>query len=178
MINITVSSLMSAMMSMRDDQFDYYISTIGPDDVCYNKGKEKHLLLSFHDIEDVSDSDFTAPTREHIKQILEFSETLPDEANLLIHCMAGISRSTATAIGVCCQKGMTPSDALSHVRNIREPTLKAGYMVLPNRLMIGYFDDELGLGGELVKVVQEYYDGLPLIGVTTLPNRGGWNQTF
>jgi hypothetical protein len=50
-------------------------------------------------------------------------------------------------------------------------------MILPNRRIVDFFDQELGLDGELMQVVEDYYAGLPLIGVTTLPNRGGWNTT-
>ena len=175
MIKITIDSLMSAMRAMRDDVHTHYISTLGPEDICYNKG-ECHLRLTFHDTEDDA-APFLPPTRDHIDQILAFTAELPEDADVMIHCHAGISRSTATAIGVCCQQGMAPADALEHVKQLREPTLGRGYKVLPNRLMIRFFDEALGLEGELIKVVSDYYDGLPLIGVTTLPNRGGWNTS-
>lgn len=176
MVKITITSLMSAMLAMRDDRHTHYISLIGPEESCYSKG-DCHLWLEFHDTEDRDARQYIAPRREHIDKVLAFTKGLTDKDDLLIHCHAGISRSTAMAIGVACQHGMTPAEALAHIRQIREATLKPGYLVLPNRLMIEYIDDALSLGGELMKVVDEYYVGLPLIGVTTLPNRGGWNTT-
>lgn len=167
---------MQAMMAARDYKHSHYISLVGPKDEFFKLPRD-HLRLFFDDVEDASAKDWKAPTREDVDQIIEFAKTLPSDADLLIHCWAGISRSTAAAIGICCFKEMAPGEALKHVREIREATLKKGYMVLPNRLIIKHFDDALDLKGELCRVVDEYYAGLPLIGVTTLPNRGGWNTT-
>ena len=174
-MKITITSLMSAMMAMSEGKHSHYISLIGPDDTCYNMG-ECHLRLTFHDIESEEEG-FISPTREHIKQVIEFARVLPEDADLLIHCQAGISRSTAVAIGIACLDGKNPAEALQYIRSIREPTLRKGYLVLPNRRIIDFFDSELELNGELNRVIDEYYAGLPLIGVTTLPNRGGWNTT-
>lgn len=174
-MKITVTSLTTALMAMGQKAHTHYISLIGPDDYCHRMS-DNHLLLTFHDIESVEDG-FVAPTREDIRKVIEFAKDLPEEADLLVHCWAGISRSTAVAIGIACMHDRTPAEALQHIRDIREPTLKKGYMVLPNRRIVGFFDEELGLNGELSRVVDEYYAGLPLIGITTLPNRGGWNTT-
>jgi predicted protein tyrosine phosphatase len=37
------------------------------------------------------------PKRHNIKNIIEFSKNIPDDSKTLVHCGAGISRSTATA---------------------------------------------------------------------------------
>lgn len=176
MFKLTITSLMSAMYAMNEDKHSHYISLLGPKEHCLKKGTT-HLRVDFDDVEKDSGGGWVVPTREHVDAILAHTKDLTDTDDLLVHCMAGISRSTAAAIGICCQHGMSPADALAHVRAIREPTLKKGYMVLPNRLIIRHFDDALGLNGELAKVVDAYYGSLPLIGVTTLPNRGGWNST-
>ena len=162
------------MMAMKNgSDHTKFISLVGPEDVVYNMGSN-HLRLQFHDVEEPTRG-FITPTLDHINQILKFSEEFTDDDDVLIHCQAGISRSTAVAIGICCQKGMSPKDALSHVRSVREPKLRKGYKVLPNRLIIAMFDEALGLNGELSEVIDDYYSSLPLVGVTTLPNRGGWN---
>lgn len=54
-----------------------------------------------------------------VKRIFEFVQALPKDARLLIHCHAGIGRSTATAIGILCAQGLTPEQAIEQVEQIR-----------------------------------------------------------
>jgi len=57
-----------------------------------------HELLNFDDVIDEYPG-FDAPQYHHVERILEFGERLRDDAgeHLLVHCHAGISRSTAAA---------------------------------------------------------------------------------
>lgn len=86
---------------------------------------------------------YKVPSRENLERILEFSKTFEDDDRVLIHCHAGISRSTATAIAVLIQHGMSVPDAYDHAFSIR-PHMN------PNTLIIGFADDLLGCNGELV----------------------------
>jgi predicted protein tyrosine phosphatase len=108
----------------------------------------------FHDA--VDENDFlmfpteysTTPilaTSAQMKDILAFTTTLNDQNKLLIHCQAGISRSTAVACGVLCQHGLTPLEAVQYVFKIRP---QAG----PNPYILNLFDDILGFDGQLVSV--------------------------
>lgn len=56
-----------------------------------------HRVFRFDDI--VADyPGFNSPQRGHVAELLEFGRTLDDDAtHLLIHCHAGVSRSTAAA---------------------------------------------------------------------------------
>src|ERR1700694_62565 len=51
------------------------------------------LTLRFDDI--VKAADRSAPTRAHVKALLEFDEAAHRDERLVVHCTAGISRSTA-----------------------------------------------------------------------------------
>src|SRR5687768_18426750 len=63
----------------------------------------ERLVLRFHDIIDPSPG-MIAPTHAHMEAILAFGRVLPEgEAHLLIHCHAGISRSTAAAAALLLQ---------------------------------------------------------------------------
>src|ERR1035441_6921771 len=54
------------------------------------------LLFSFFD--DVSDPGYPdAPCLKDVKRILAFTNQLPERAKVLVHCRAGVSRSTAIA---------------------------------------------------------------------------------
>jgi predicted protein tyrosine phosphatase len=44
-----------------------------------------------------------APVEDDLRQILSFAADLKPEASVLIHCWAGISRSTAVAFAILCQ---------------------------------------------------------------------------
>lgn len=137
------------------------ISLISPtEDRCYKRG-DHHLLARFDDCtEDCRDEEgrwWTAPTRADIETILRFSEEFGEEDRVLIHCTAGKSRSTAIAIGVLVQHGMSPQDALAHVCTLRD-------VVIPNETITRYIDDILELDGELIAVVDKQHEKFPIIG--------------
>jgi hypothetical protein len=62
---------------------------------------ERHLRLDMHDIQDVRDG-ATAPAEEHVGHLIDFVQSWDREAPLLIHCYAGLSRSTAAAFITLC----------------------------------------------------------------------------
>ena len=55
-----------------------------------------HLKVSMDDITEEMDG-FTAPSEAHIDQVLNFVRGWDRSAPLVVHCYAGISRSTASA---------------------------------------------------------------------------------
>jgi len=80
----------------------------------------------------------------HIHNILKFVEDNQigqDAKTLLIHCTAGISRSTATALGILVYLGYSYEDAFNTVEKVR-PWLH------PNKWIIKCFDNALGKNGE------------------------------
>jgi predicted protein tyrosine phosphatase len=129
---------------------------------------DHHLVLFFDDTERMDDKQWVSVSPWHIQRALEHTAGLTENDRLLVHCKAGISRSTAMAIGIMIQHGMSPAQAFLHVQDVRP-------ILLPNRLMIEFIDQHFELDGELEAIIAEYYEGLTLPGVT-LPNRGGWNQ--
>ena len=129
-----------------------------------------HFIFSFHDVEDDQSSDYVVPTRKDIKDILEVAAQVPADGRLLVHCTAGKSRSTAVAIGILIQNGMAPQEAFDWMKAHRPA-------MFPNRLMIEYVDDYLGLGGELLQIVKTYYtEKLMLFPKLVEINRGGYNR--
>ena len=82
-------------------------------------------------------------TSEHIQDILEFTAPLTSIDKLLVHCHAGVSRSTAVACGVLCQHGILPKLAIKYVSLIQE-------LAYPNQHILTLFDEILGLEGKLI----------------------------
>ena len=86
-----------------------------------------------------------APRLQDVKRILAFTSRLPAKAKILVHCRAGISRSTATAYAILCQhtKPGKEMDNLLHVQSLRD-------LVLPNRLVIRHADKVLKREGAML----------------------------
>ena len=62
----------------------------------------KQLVLRFDDIS-VPIDDFVEPQKKHIIQALSFADTIGD-GSLLVHCHAGISRSSAIALAIIAKR--------------------------------------------------------------------------
>jgi len=116
-----------------------------------------HWHLVFQDVETVKQAkQFRAlgPTIHDVKQIIEFGETCltaskTKRVHLLIHCMAGVSRSTAAAFAILCMihgKGSEP-ESLEHLLAIRPDAL-------PNRLVVKYADQLLGRDGKMLEALR------------------------
>jgi predicted protein tyrosine phosphatase len=118
-------------------------------------GEHARLELRFHDVIDEAPG-MVAPRREHVDQILAFGRDLLAEqsgqASLLVHCHAGISRSTASMILILAQAlPDLPADAIAQeVLRIREKTW-------PNLRIIEMGDALLGRGGEIVAAAHRLY---------------------
>jgi predicted protein tyrosine phosphatase len=85
-------------------------------------------------------------TIEQLKDILEFTAPLQSTDKLLVHCHAGISRSTAVACGILCQHGLTPQEASKLIFSIRPHAF-------PNQYILSLFDKLFGLDDSLVTTV-------------------------
>jgi len=62
---------------------------------------ENHLLLDMDDIVDPIEG-YVAPAEEHVGELLRFVHKWDRTAPLVVHCYAGISRSTAGAFVIAC----------------------------------------------------------------------------
>jgi predicted protein tyrosine phosphatase len=102
-----------------------------------------HLRVIVRDCDNPDDGP-DAPARHHIQTLVEFVRATPPDASILIHCLAGISRSPAAAlIAMVLDAPGREHDAALHMRTIAPHAL-------PNRLMVALADDLLGRSGALV----------------------------
>jgi predicted protein tyrosine phosphatase len=119
-------------------------------------GPHRRLTLRFDDIIDATPG-MLAPGRDHIESLLEFGSGLASAegdplGHLLVHCHAGISRSTASMTILLAEaRPNVDEDALfAHMREIRP-------QAWPNSRMIALADDLLGRDGKLVAALRRHY---------------------
>jgi predicted protein tyrosine phosphatase len=114
---------------------------------------ENHLVISMDDITMPLEG-FIAPQSSHVEQILDFGRRWDRAAPLVIHCYAGISRSTASAFAIAC--ALNPErDEIDIARRIRKDSPTAH----PNRLIVGHADDLLGRKGRMIDALTEIGPG-------------------
>jgi predicted protein tyrosine phosphatase len=82
--------------------------------------------------------DCYSPNEHTIDEILYFSSLLTEEDDVLIHCWAGKSRSTAAALIIL-------YDKLKDVDKAKEILLKIRPQAAPNRLICSLADKRFGL---------------------------------
>ena len=122
-------------------EFDAVI-TAGPDAYEVSGwGHPNHLIVSFDDVTDPRYSD--APRLEQIKRILEWGAK--QEGSLLVHCHAGISRSTSCAWGIAIAKGFDAKEALEELLEAHPQDGRWGQrMFRPNSLIVSHLETIFG----------------------------------
>lgn len=113
---------------------------------------ERHLRLGINDIVEPMEG-MIAPDEGCVRRILEFGRTWDERAPMLIHCWAGISRSTAAAFVLACERS-PEADELSIARVMR----RAAPHAYPNRRIVALADDLLGRSGRMVDAVDAIGD--------------------
>jgi len=112
-----------------------------------------HLKVSMDDITEHIDG-FTAPCEAHVEKVLAFVRGWDRAAPMVVHCYAGISRSTASAFAAACM--LNPHrDEMEIARRIRA----ASPIASPNRLIVTLADKALGRDGRMVRALDEMGPG-------------------
>ena len=106
---------------------------------------ERHLKLSVNDIAEQAEG-LIPPDEALIRRILAFGEAWDEAQPMLIHCWAGISRSSATAFVLACARN---PDTAEH--DIAQRLRQASPTATPNRRIVALADDMLGRQGRMVE---------------------------
>jgi predicted protein tyrosine phosphatase len=135
------------VVSLLDPHFTF--PDLGPDYI------GRHLQLRFHDIH-VAAADEIAPSADHVARLIEFVSTLEPGEDLLIHCRAGISRSTAAAfITACCLYPDVPELDLAMALRRASPIAR------PNQVLVALADVALGRNGRMTDAITRTGRNLP-----------------
>ena len=124
---------------------------------------ENHLWLQVHDISAPLEG-YVTPETEHVEQLILFVRRWRRDKPLVVHCYAGISRSTAAAfVSVC---ALNP---LSEERSIASALRRASPTATPNLRIVALADRLLGRDGRMIEAVEAIGPGT--IAAEALPFR-------
>ncbi len=109
---------------------------------------QNYLSLSFNDIA-APRAGLIAPQAEHMRALLAYVRRWGGSAPLVIHCWAGISRSTAAAYIAACALSERGREAeLAHLLRASSPS------ATPNGRMIALADELLERDGEMIDAIK------------------------
>jgi len=110
--------------------------------------RENHLHLVMHDIA-VAQDGMTMPGDEHVRNLLDFARRWDRTKPMVVHCYAGISRSTASAYIIAA--ALAPDrDELELAQTLRALSPSA----TPNPRLIAVADALLDRDGRMVQAIQ------------------------
>lgn len=148
---IIVCPLSRAPDIARDKKPSHVVSLLDPGSAFprlpgYND--DRHLRVGVHDIEAEADG-LDAVCDLRMRSLLDFVGGWERDAPILIHCYAGISRSTATAfITACAHNPGMDEQAIALALRAASPTAS------PNRRFIALADAELGRAGRMSRAIE------------------------
>jgi predicted protein tyrosine phosphatase len=109
---------------------------------------ENHLVLAVDDIAMPMEG-YTVPAQEHVERLIEFVGQWDRAAPMVVHCYAGISRSTAGAYVAAC--ALNPArDELRIAQAIR----RASRTAQPNVAIVSLADRLLMRQGRMVRAIE------------------------
>lgn len=109
---------------------------------------ENHAVIGVSDIAAAREG-HVLPAEEHVAAILDFVRGWSREQPLVIHCYAGISRSTAAAyIAACALAPERDEDQVADALRAASPS------ATPNRLFVEIADRLLGRSGRMVAAIE------------------------
>jgi predicted protein tyrosine phosphatase len=122
---------------------------------------ERHLFLAVNDIVEPIEG-LIPPQAEHVERLLDFVREWDRREPMVIHCFAGISRSTAAAFIAVCALAEN-RDEFEVARALR----KASACAYPNRLLVRIGDEILGRKGRMVEAIESI--GVGVLAEESLP---------
>jgi predicted protein tyrosine phosphatase len=109
---------------------------------------DRHLHLAISDIIEPTPGQ-VLPGRAHMTDFLEFVRAWDRAAPMVVHCFAGVSRSTASAfIAACALKPERDEFAIARALRAASPT------ATPNPRLIALADAALGRKGRMIAAIE------------------------
>ena len=110
--------------------------------------QNQHLKLPMNDIE-IPVLGQVTPSTQHVEQLVEFTLRWDQQNPMVIHCWAGISRSTAAAfISLCALNPQISEHQIAKTMRARSVT------ATPNSLLVSCADRVLGRSGRMNSAIE------------------------
>ncbi|MCR4282056.1 MAG: protein tyrosine phosphatase [Bauldia sp.] len=106
-----------------------------------------HLFLGINDITEPQDG-MVLPGEEHVRRLVAFADAWERDRPMVIHCFAGISRSTAAAFITLCVARPEREE-----RDIAWRLRLASPFATPNARLVAIADDILDRQGRMVEAI-------------------------
>jgi predicted protein tyrosine phosphatase len=155
---IHVCSLARLHKTVEDTGAHHVVTLLGDEDRIQRPSgipAENHLWLRLHDITLPMDG-YISPQTEHIERLVTFVRSWDRSAPMVVHCYAGISRSTAAAfVSVCVLNPKRDEMTVAQALRRASPT------ALPNIRMVKLADDLLSRKGRMVAAIEAIGPGKP-----------------
>ncbi len=134
--------------------------------------RDRHLKLDMNDIVEAQ-PELILPNKEHVAKLLDFVRSWDKQAPILIHCYAGLSRSTAAAfISLCALNPRIPENAIALALRRSSDT------ATPNQLFVALADKVMRREGRMIAALNSMgqnkfaYECMPF-GIEAHPNETG-----
>lgn len=110
--------------------------------------EENHLFLGFNDIVEPMEG-MTPPSLDHVIALIDFAKSWDRDKPMVVHCFAGISRSTAAAYIIACALNPERDEAeLAAALRAQSPT------ATPNARLIRFADAHLDRDGRMIRAIE------------------------
>jgi predicted protein tyrosine phosphatase len=113
-----------------------------------------HLILGMDDIVAPMDG-YIPPGDDHISRLIDFARGWDRAKPMVVHCYAGISRSTAGAYVAACALNPARSE-LAIAQAIRRASATAS----PNARLVALADHALGRNGRMIAAIDQIGRGI------------------
>jgi predicted protein tyrosine phosphatase len=150
MPSVHVCSLARIAVTVAEARASHLVSLINDDTAVVRPetiAEENHLFLGINDIVEPQDG-MVLPAEEHVRQLIAFAGDWDRLHPMVIHCFAGISRSTAAAFITLCVT-RPERDEFDIARRLRA----ASSIATPNPRLVALADDVLGRRGRMIEAI-------------------------
>ncbi len=150
-----VTSLASREEILQREAIDHMITLLSPSRPLppLSTKLHDHLVLRFDDVTGPM-LDFVPAKSDMIEQLFDFADTYADRT-ILIHCYAGISRSTAAAYILAARQAPAGAE-----HQVAQALRAASPSASPNPLMVRIADAALGRAGKMSEAIAAIGRGL------------------